>query len=66
MEQFNNNGMECVVLKREGTHALVAIISNTLAPFVVPTEHRKGDSEWWGGRYFKTLDAALEYYNSEL
>lgn len=64
MEQFTNAGGECVVLMRSGDIALIFRPNNDCTPYIVPTRHVKGESDWIAGRYFDRLDKALSYYQS--
>lgn len=67
VERFlSASGELCLVLKRQGTKALILQTAHTLAPFVVPVEHVKGASVWWQGRYFQDIDNALAYFNKEI
>lgn len=61
---FENAGDTCIVLARSGDTALIVRPGNGCAPFVVPMMHRKGDRDWWQGKYFGTLAAAWAYYQS--
>lgn len=62
MERFNNHNVECVVLARKGDKALICKINETVEPFVVPSQHIEGESDWQWGTYFASLDMAYAYF----
>ena len=64
MERFINSGTECIVLMREGNRALILCPNNEGTPYVVPWEHKEGESDWHHGHYFSTFNAAYAYYQS--
>lgn len=63
MERFTNAGEQCIVLVRRGETALIVRPNNRCTPFVVPVQHIEGKTDWWHGRYFASLGAAINCFN---
>jgi len=65
-ETFINGGVLCIVLARDGCTALIARMIPEQPSFVVPLEHRSGETDWWQGHYFSSLGDAWDYYKNRL
>lgn len=66
LEAFVNAGEYCIVLARRQDTALIVRPNNRCTPFVVPLQHLRGQTDWWQGRYFKTLADAWAFYVEEI
>lgn len=62
LEKFTNAGYLCIVLARTGDTALIVMPTKEAYQFVVPLQHRKGEADWWQGRYFDNLAEAWACY----
>lgn len=62
LERFQNAGEDCIVLARHEDIALIVMPGKSIAAFCVPLQHRAGETSWWQGHYFDSLDDAYEYY----
>lgn len=65
-EVFTNGGWTCVVLARSGDTALIVLLGNEAVQFVVPAQHRQGQTDWWHGHYFEDIDKAYEFYKERI
>ena len=66
LERFQNAGEDCIVLARHGDIALIVMPGKRIAAFCVPLQLRVGDTSWWQGHYFDSLDEAYKYYRERV
>ena len=66
LETFSNDEELCIVLARHENTALIVMPHKRIAAFCVPLQHRTGETSWWQGRYFDTLEAAYDCYCKEV
>ena len=66
LETFKNDGDLCIVLARVGDIALIVRPNCCCAQFIVPLQHKPGESSWWQGHYFDDLVEAWKYYSEEV